>query len=294
MYYVDRDGIGMEKSTGQDKMLSFLYGHTLTRMMLKPLLAPKVSRTVGRLMDSRISKVLIPSFIRSNHIDLSLYEEREYQSYNDFFTRKIKAKERPTDRRKEVLISPCDGKATVCPIKKDGIFHIKQTEYTVKSLLQDEKIAERYYGGTAYILRLTVDDYHRYCYVADGIKSPQRKIQGVFHTVNPVANDHVPIYKMNTREYCLLKTEEFGTVLMMEVGALMVGKINNHDQSRAMVLRGEEKGMFEFGGSTVVLMTEPGKVEVDQDLVQNSEKGYETLVKMGEKIGRCLQLCCEQ
>ena len=70
----------------------------------------------------------------------------------------------------------------------------------------------------------------------------------------------------------------------------MVGKINNHDQGRAMVLRGEEKGMFEFGGSTVVLMTEPGKVEVDQELLQNSEKGYETLVKMGEKIGRCLQL----
>ena len=78
-------------------------------------------------------------------------------------------------------------------------FLIKQTQYTVRSLLKDEKLAKRYEGGTAYIIRLTVDDYHRYCYVADGVKSAQRKIRGVFHTVNPVANDYAPIYKMNTK-----------------------------------------------------------------------------------------------
>ena len=122
-----------------------------------------------------------------------------------------------------MLISPCDGKVTVCPIQRDGLFLIKQTQYTVRSLLKDEKLAKRYEGGTAYIIRLTVDDYHRYCYVADGVKSAQRKIRGVFHTVNPVANDYAPIYKMNTREYCLVQTEELGTVLQMEVGALMVG-----------------------------------------------------------------------
>ena len=76
------------------------------------------------------------------------------------------------------------------------LFLIKQTQYTVRSLLKDEKLAKRYEGGTAYIIRLTVDDYHRYCYVADGVKSAQRKIRGVFHTVNPVANDYAPIYKM--------------------------------------------------------------------------------------------------
>lgn len=77
------------------------------------------------------------------------------------------------------------------------------------------------------ILRLTVDDYHHYCYVADGEKSPDVKIPGVFHTVNPAANDVCQIYHENTREYCLLKTEQFGTIAMMEVGAMMVGKITN-------------------------------------------------------------------
>jgi len=188
-----------------------------------------------------------------------------------------------------VLISPCDGKVTVCPIRRDGLFLIKQTQYTVRSLLKDEKLAKRYEGGTAYIIRLTVDDYHRYCYVADGVKSAQRKIRGVFHTVNPVANDYAPIYKMNTREYCLVQTEELGTVLQMEVGALMVGRIKNHKKKVSVVHRGEEKGMFEFGGSTVVLLTEPGKVQTDEDLVRNSATGAETLVKMGEKIGEKCQ-----
>ena len=238
MIYADRNGNRTEKTTGQDRFLEYIYGHTLTRMMLKPLLGSRVSRLGGKVLDSRVSRLLIPSFVRKNQIDLSIYE---------------------------------------------------QTQYTVRSLLKDEKLAKRYEGGTAYIIRLTVDDYHRYCYVADGVKSAQRKIRGVFHTVNPVANDYAPIYKMNTREYCLVQTEELGTVLQMEVGALMVGRIKNHKKKVSVVHRGEEKGMFEFGGSTVVLLTEPGKVQTDEDLVRNSATGAETLIKMGEKIGEKCQ-----
>ena len=289
MIYADRNGNRTEKTTGQDRFLEYIYGHTLTRMMLKQLLGSRISRLGGKVLDSRVSRLLIPSFVRKNQIDLSIYEKKHYSSYNDFFTRKILVEERPIDGRKEVLISPCDGKVTVCPIRRDGLFLIKQTQYTVRSLLKDEKLAKRYEGGTAYIIRLTVDDYHRYCYVADGVKSAQRKIRGVFHTVNPVANDYAPIYKMNTREYCLVQTEELGTVLQMEVGALMVGRIKNHKKKVSVVHRGEEKGMFEFGGSTVVLLTEPGKVQTDEDLVRNSATGAETLVKMGEKIGEKCQ-----
>lgn len=285
MIYADRQGKQIKKETDQDQFLKFIYSHTLTRAMLKPFLAPRISKAAGKLLDSRISCLMIPSFVRKNQIDLSIYEEKEYSSYNDFFTRKILSEERPIDRRENILISPCDGKVTVCPIEKDRLFLIKQTQYTVRSLLKEERLAQKYEGGTAYIIRLTVDDYHRYCYVADGRKSSQRRIQGIFHTVNPVANDYVPVYKENTREYCLLKTEWFGTVLMMEVGALLVGKINNLEQECTMVLRGAEKGYFEFGGSTIVLLTELGKVKPDEDLVENSEKGIETLVKQGEAIG---------
>lgn len=283
--YITRDGTKIDGTTGQDYLLEVIYGHALTRMLLRPFLSPAVSDICGKFLSTRFSRRIIPSFVKKNHIDLSIYEKQEFDSYNAFFTRKIKVEQRPINDQKNVLISPSDGKVTAYPITQKGRFWIKHTQYTAAQLLKDERLAERYMGGWIYVIRLTVDDYHRYCYVADGRKSRQRKIRGVLHTVNPVANDYYPIYKMNSREYCILKTKEFGTILLMEVGALMVGKINNHEEDSAQVKRGDEKGMFEFGGSTIVVMTEPGMTEPDKDIIQNTKVQAETLVKMGEPIG---------
>ena len=283
--YITRDGTKIDGTTGQDHLLEVIYGHALTRMLLRPFLSPAVSDICGKFLSTRFSRRIIPSFVKKNHIDLSIYEKQEFDSYNAFFTRKIKAEQRPINEQKNILISPSDGKVTAYPITQKGRFWIKHTQYTAAQLLKDERLAERYMGGWIYVIRLTVDDYHRYCYVADGRKSRQRKIRGVLHTVNPVANDYYPIYKMNSREYCLLKTKEFGTILLMEVGALMVGKINNHEEDSAQVKRGDEKGMFEFGGSTIVVMTEPGMTKPDKDIIQNTKVQAETLIKMGEPIG---------
>lgn len=283
--YITRDGTKIDGTTGQDHLLEVIYGHALTRMLLRPFLSPAVSDICGKFLSTRLSRRIVPSFVKKNHINLGIYERQEFDSYNAFFTRKIKAEQRPINDQKNVLISPSDGKVTAYPITQKGRFWIKHTQYTAAQLLKDERLAERYMGGWIYVIRLTVDDYHRYCYVADGRKSRQRKIRGVLHTVNPVANDYYPIYKMNSREYCLLKTKELGTILLMEVGALMVGKISNHEEDSAQVKRGDEKGMFEFGGSTIVVMTEPGMAEPDKDIIQNTKAQAETLVKMGEPIG---------
>ena len=110
---------------------------------------------------------------------------------------------------------------------------------------------------------------------------------GVLSTVNPVVNEYVPVYKENSRNYCLIRTEEFGDIIQMEVGALLVGRITNaHPYGRRTVLRGEEKGYFEFGGSTIVLLLEKDKVEVCKDLIENTREGFETMLKQGEIIGR--------
>ena len=283
--YITRDGTKIDGTTGQDHLLEVIYGHALTRMLLRPFLSPAVSDICGKFLSTRLSRRIIPSFVKKNHIDLGIYEKQEFDSYNAFFTMMIKAEQRPINEQKNILISPSDGKVTAYPITQKGRFWIKHTQYSAAQLLKDERLAERYMGGWIYVIRLTVDDYHRYCYVADGRKSRQRKIRGVLHTVNPVANDYYPIYKMNSREYCLLKTKELGTILLMEVGALMVGKINNHEEDSAQVKRGDEKGMFEFGGSTIVVMTEPGMAEPDKDIIHNTKAQAETLVKMGEPIG---------
>ncbi len=182
------------------------------------------------------------------------------------------------------MISPCDGKLSVYKLNHSSRFSIKHTEYSLKSLLRSEKLAEKYKDGCACVFRLTVDDYHRYCYVDDGTKTDNYRIPGIFHTVNPIANDVYPIYKENAREFSLLKSKHFKTILMMEVGAMMVGRITNYDGA-CEVKKGQEKGRFEFGGSTVILLLQKDTVRIHRKFFDNTQMGFETIVRMGESIG---------
>jgi len=283
-----RNGTLIEREDAQDRLLGALYSSVFGRLLLKPLTAPCLSRLAGRLLSTRFSCVFIKPFIRRNHIDMTLFEPVQYSSYNDFFSREIRPEARMADRDAAHLISPCDSKLTVLPISPEACFTLKHTPYTVSSLLKNEQLASGYSGGWALIFRLTVDDYHRYGYPCDGTKDANVSIPGVLHTVNPIANDHFPIYKENSREYCVLHTANFGDLVMMEVGALLVGRIVNHHRGTCAVRRGEEKGYFQFGGSTVVMLLQAGKVKIDEDILANSRQGIETVVRYGERIG-CAQ-----
>lgn len=278
------------EDSAQDRLLAVLYRHAAGRAALRLLVSRPVSEFGGWLLDSSVSRILIPAFIRSHSIHMEDFEQKKYSSYNDFFTRKLRmtgGKEaRHVEMADELFISPCDSRLSIYKIDKQCAFSIKHTGYTVQSLLRQNRLAQAYAGGYIWIFRLCVDDYHRYIYVDCGKVSAPVQIPGVFHTVNPVANEYFPVYKENAREYCLLKSEHFGTLLQMEVGAMFVGKIKNHPvKEKDTVQRGQEKGYFAFGGSTVVLMTQPGKVCPDEDILDNSRRGIETKVKLGERIG---------
>lgn len=285
MKYIDRMGNVTVEENGQDKLLRHLYNDRGGRLCLRVLVSPWISKMAGRLLNTEFSARFVGDFVEKNRIDLSICEKQKFSSWNDFFTRRLRQGERPVDERGKVLVSPCDGKLSVYRIDKNSRFWIKDTEYTVEQLLRNKSLAERYLGGYALVFRLTVDDYHHFCYPADGKKSDNVVVPGIFHTVNPVANEVYPIYRENAREYTLLKTEKFGTVLMMEVGAMMVGKITNVEKKSVSVKKGQEKGWFEFGGSTIILLLQHGKVRLDYDLIENTENGYETVVRMGERIG---------
>lgn len=287
MKQITRDGIRKEGEDSQDRMLKRLYGNVFGRLLLKLITARWISKVAGAFLSTKLSCRLIPSFIRKNNIDMSQYEDETYGSYNEFFCRKIRPQLRPIDRTPDHLISPADSKLTVMPITADSRFNLKNTEYTVSSMLRNPELAKEYEGGYCCIFRLTVDDYHRYCYIADGEKEDNVFLKGKLHTVNPIANDYYPIYKENSREYTILHTKAFGDVVMMEVGALLVGKIVNH-HGKASVTRGQEKGFFQFGGSTVVVLLKKNMVCLDEDLLENSRQGYETVVKFGEKIGKAI------
>lgn len=290
MKYADRYGNRWEETGFQDRFLEKLYKSVPGRAVVKVLVHPWVSRMGGWILSQKASCWLIPLFLKGHPMDESGWVKQRFTSYNDFFMRKLKSGQRPVEEDTARIISPCDAKLTVCPITEYGIMKIKHTPYTVKELLKSEKLARAYEGGYGFVYRLTVDDYHRYIYTETGKKSGNYKIPGIFHTVNPIANDLEPIYKENTREFCLIRTTDAGTVLQMEVGALMVGKIEN-DQEEAFVHRGEEKGRFAFGGSTIVVLYQRGQVQPDQELLDNSRDGYETKVIQGEAVGDKVEKC---
>lgn len=280
----DRNGNLLDGNGGQDQFLDRLYGSKAGRRLVKVLIRPSISKAGGWFLDRKISTAVVKPFIKANNIPMEDYEKAHFDSYNDFFTRKIKGEKRPVDMEPSHLIAPCDSKLTVYPITGDSRFTIKNTVYSMESLTRSPKLAKKFSGGQLLLFRLTVDDYHRYCYVDNGQKSKNHIINGVFHTVNPVANDHYPIYKENTRSISFLKSENFGTLMMIEVGALMVGKIVNYHEEK-LVQRGEEKGRFEFGGSTIILCLKEGQACIDADILENSRDGIETKVRYGEKIG---------
>lgn len=283
MRVIDRLGNEVCLNQGQNHLLKKMYGSVFGRMVLKVLTLPFISIIGGKLMDSCLSRIAISSFIKNNHIDMSQYEEKKYKSYNDFFTRKIKEEARPVIKNDIDLIAPADSKISYYKIDDNTHFMIKNTLYSIEELLNNHLLANKYKDGICLVCRLAVDDYHHYHFIDDGKIESSCYISGKFHTVNPIANDYYPIYKQNSRAYSLLKTKNFGDVVYMEVGALMVGKIVNLNKTEFK--KGEEKGYFEFGGSTVVLLFEKDKVIIDKDIINNSLNNDETKVLMGEKIG---------
>lgn len=286
MKIVDRKGNEIVANQSQNELLKHLYGHVIGRGVLKVLTLPFITHMGGFYMNSSFSKRQIYSFIENNHIDMSQYEEKDFKSYNEFFTRKIKKNKRVIDMDINHLIAPADSKLSYYKITDDLKLCIKDSIYSLAELLDDFTLAKQYRDGICLIFRLTVDDYHRYSYIDSGRSLCYKYIPGIFHTVNPIANDYYPIYKQNSRAYSLLASENFGNIVFMEVGAMMVGKIVNHHKQ--CFVKGEEKGYFEFGGSTIVLLFEKDKVIIDEDIVSNSLKNWETKVLLGEKIGEKL------
>lgn len=284
MTWRDRNGNLVPGDDGQDRFLEWMYGTRPGRLLVKLMIRPGVSRAAGWLLDRRVSALAVRPFIRKNHICMDDFEQRRFRSFNDFFTRRVLPGKRPVDDAPAHLIAPCDSKLTVYDIRPDSRFRVKGTEYTLEGLLQSKELAETFLGGTLLLFRLTVGDYHRYTYIDSGFVTGSTRIPGVFHTVNPAAASRCPIYRENTREYSLLESLRFGTVLQMEVGAAMVGRIVNAPGSRN-VRRGEEKGRFEFGGSTVIVLLQKGRAILDADLLRNTAQDAETVVRLGERIG---------
>lgn len=267
--------------------LRFLYHTAPGRVLLRLLTARWVSKCSGVLLDSPLSRPLIGGFFRKNGIDREDYLPERYRSFNDCFCRRIRPELRPIDRDPAHLISPCDGLLSVYRVTGDTVLPVKQSRYRLPELVGDAELAAHYLDGYVFVFRLCVSHYHRYIYPEDGEKSANRFIPGRLHTVRPIALEQEPVFTENCRSVCTLATARFGLLTQLEVGAMLVGRICNLHEEKTVV-RGEEKGYFQYGGSTIILLVSRDAIAEPAALLRATAQGEETPVKLGEQIGEAL------
>lgn len=262
--------------------MRFAYENPVGRVLTKAILCRKfISNLYAAWQKSRLSKGKVRKFIAQYHIALDDCTAQEFSNFNAFFTRQRKSYVNQTAENELPAIA--DSKLTALPIDENRVFSVKGVPYTAAELLENEILAAEYAGGICLIFRLSPDDYHRYVYPDAGTQEKTIHIKGVLHSVNPIAGS-LGVYRRNARRYTLLHTEHFGDVVQMEVGALLVGKICNHNETAGKIEKLQEKGYFEYGGSTVILLLKKDAVTVDSDILEYSAKGIETKVKIGERI----------
>ena len=275
------------------KALHFLYDTMLGRIILKWFILGKTySNYNARQNEKRSSVSKIKPFIEEYKINEEEFETTDFRSFHEFFRRRLKSEARPICPEEEAFISIADSKLRCYPIDDRAAIKIKNSIYTIAELIGvdgefnqqlDHNQIKEYQGGTCLVFRLTVDDYHHYVHFDEGEIVQKRVIPGKLHTVGPISAKRYKVYSENSREVSRLRTKCFGEVIQVEVGALLVGKIVNHEKTHFQ--RGEEKGWFEMGGSTIVLLFQKDAVYMDQDIMKHSEMEMETKVILGEKIG---------
>jgi phosphatidylserine decarboxylase len=285
-YYERESGLIKTEKVAGEKWLVWLYYNPIGEATLWALAKRKLVSTIyGNMMDRSSSVKKIHPFIEDFDIDMSIAQEQEFNNFNDFFTRKLKVDARPVNTSSNIVVSPADGKILAYTDIGYSDFIIKGFRFDVSSFLDNPDLAQKYDDGSLLIIRLAPVDYHRFHFPVSGNLSQNKKIEGDYYSVNPIAlRKKAEIFCLNKREYTVLSNPMFGDVIMAEVGATMVGSIEQTFRG-SFANKGAEKGYFKFGGSTVVLLFEKSKILIDKDLLNNTAKGYETSVKMGERIG---------
>tara|TARA_B110000211_G_C14033703_1_gene533418 strand:+ start:301 stop:1179 length:879 start_codon:yes stop_codon:yes gene_type:complete len=276
------------ESPPAEGLLKFLYDNPFGKVTLLPLAKRKFfSATIGKKMNKKKSVKKIAEFVKTLKIDMSESEKqiKDFTSFNDFFYRKLKSEARPIGRG---FVSPGDGRLLAFENVADvNRFFVKGREFTLPEFLGDKELAEQHKNDAMFILRLAPNDYHRFHFPYQGKPDEAILIKGDYFSVSPYAlvRNFTKVFCENKREICKLQTEDKGEVLLVPVGATLVGTIIETYTPKSNVQVGDEMGYFAFGGSTVVIFIDKSKIQINKDLLLNTQNKLETLVQMGEQIG---------
>jgi phosphatidylserine decarboxylase len=247
------------------------------------------SQWYGHKMRQPESALRILPFLSKYEIDVDEFAKSpfDYKTFNEFFYRALKPGARPIAPGERVAVLPADGRHLVFPdLDASPGFYVKGATFSLAELLGDAGLAEKFGGGAMLISRLCPVDYHRFHFPVAGTPGESRLIKGWLYSVSPVALRRRLRYLVeNKRVVTLVETATFGTMAMVEVGATNVGSIQQSFVPGRPVQKGEEKGLFAFGGSCVITIFQRGRIRFDEDLVTQSAQYLETYARMGDRLG---------
>lgn len=234
------------------------------------------------------SRSKIGPFITQYHVDTSEFAEsvETYSSFNDFFIRRLKPEARQILSDELGVVFPADGRHLGFQNVSEatGVF-VKGQEFDIDLLLMDAELANRYRDGTLILSRLCPVDYHRFHFPVGGLPAGAKLVNGFLFSVNPIAlRRNLGYLWSNKRVITSLESDRFGRVLLIEIGATCVGSIRQNYEPGRAVLKGQEKGWFEFGGSSTITLFERGRVLLADDLIENTRRNRELYAKMGDRM----------
>jgi phosphatidylserine decarboxylase len=228
----------------------------------------------------------IEPFISKHRIDMSEFKPVLYQSFADFFDREFRPGLRTFPAAAGEMGAFAEARyfawSKLDPNQK---FPVKGHSLSADKILGSAKRAQPYIGGPVLLARLSAMDYHHNHYPDDGITTETAWIGGPLWTVNPNAlQTQQDILFRNHRQVSILNTCNFGRLAFVEVGAMSVGRIVQVHRTDAPFSRGDEKSVFKFGGSAIVLFGEFGAWAAAADIVENTRNGTESLARLGEPV----------
>ncbi|ATX79628.1 phosphatidylserine decarboxylase [Mariprofundus aestuarium] len=286
----------IEKVYG-DNMVKFAYGNPIGRL-LGPVIASKtLSQLYGKSQDSLKSAQKVAPFLKNFNIDIDQYQkgsfkdnpiETSYKSFNEFFIREFQEGQRAFTQKDDEMGAFAEARYFGHESMSDDLtIPVKGSMLRAVDLIGDSELAKAFIGGPLMIARLCPVDYHRYHYPDHGKTLQSFTVPGDLHSVNPLALKYRhDIFIKNERRVSILETEHFGKLAYIEVGATCVGKIvQSFDESQPFK-KGDEKGYFLFGGSTVVLCGEKGNWAPSSDMLENTKAGIETYIQLGDVVAQ--------
>jgi phosphatidylserine decarboxylase len=284
-----------------ERWLRWTYENPVGRLALWLVVRRAVySYVYGWQMNKRVSSFKILPFIVAYNLDVEEFAKSAFafKTFNEFFCRALKPAARPVAPDARVAVLPADGRHLVFPDvdNADG-FYVKGAKFTLADLFGEAQLppgqqvlAPRFAGGAMIISRLAPVDYHRFHFPVGGKTSEPQFINGWLYSVHPIAlRCNLRYLVENRRMVTLVESPQFGTVAMVEIGATAVGRIRQTFIPGRVIAKGEEKGLFAFGGSCVITLFARDRIRFDADLVEQSAQHRETYAKMGERLGVSLR-----